>query len=76
MGRAAQFCKQTKLSLCRYAGMTAWRGVVLGHQQPELLRKLQADFCNLEKGIIFDYSTLGGMNLIYMLPGNRINWLW
>ena len=50
--------------------------MVPGDQHPELLKKLQDDFQNLERGIIFDYSSLGGMNLIYMLPGNRINWLW
>ncbi len=56
--------------------MTAWRGVTSGDSHPELLQELQADFRHLDRGITFDYSNQGGMNLIYMLPGNRINWLW
>ncbi len=56
--------------------MIAWRGVVKGDEHPELVKRLQADYKNLEQGAIFDLSTSGGMNLIYMLPGNRVNWLW
>lgn len=60
---------------CRYSGMIAWRGVVDGNAHPELLKELQADFTTLGKGIIFDIADRC-MNLIYMIPGNRINWLW
>ena len=56
--------------------MIAWRGVLQGDEYPELLQRLHADLPHLHNGIIFDLSTLGGMNLIYMLPGNRVNWLW
>ena len=48
----------------------------MGDEHPELVERLHKDFPNLHKGIIFDLSTQGGMNLIYMLPGNRVNWLW
>ena len=62
-------------SVCRYAGMVAWRGVVHGNTHPELLAELKADFTALGNGIIFDIADRC-MNLIYMIPGNRINWLW
>ncbi len=60
----------------RYSGMIAWRGVVDGNKHPALLEALSADFLTLDKGIIFDISSDCCMNLIYLLPGNRINWLW
>lgn len=60
---------------CRYAGMIAWRGVADGNAHPELLAELKADFKTLGNGIIFDIADRC-MNLIYMIPGNRINWLW
>jgi len=60
---------------CRYAGMVAWRGVCDGNAHPELLAELKADFETLGNGIIFDIADRC-MNLIYMIPGNRINWLW
>ena len=60
---------------CRYSGMIAWRGVVDGNAHPDLLKELQADFTTLGSGIIFDIADRC-MNLIYMIPGNRINWLW
>lgn len=56
--------------------MIAWRGVVDGHQHPEILKALMEDFTNLDCAIIFDISSNCSMNLIYLLPGNRINWLW
>lgn len=59
----------------RYAGMVAWRGVVDGDAHPELLQELKADFTTLGNGIIFDIADRC-MNLIYMIPGNKINWLW
>lgn len=61
--------------LCRFAGMVAWRGVVDGNAHPELLQELKADFTTLGNGIIFDIAERC-MNLIYMIPGNKINWLW
>lgn len=61
--------------VCRYAGMVAWRGVVDGNTHPELLAELKADLTTLGNGIIFDIANRC-MNLIYMIPGNRINWLW
>ena len=62
-------------ALCRYAGMVAWRGVCDGNAHPELLAELKGDFETLGNGIIFDIADRC-MNLIYMIPGNRINWLW
>lgn len=59
----------------RYAGMVAWRGVCDGNAHPELLAELKGDFETLGNGIIFDIADRC-MNLIYMIPGNRINWLW
>ena len=61
---------------CRYSGMIAWRGVVDGHRHPEILKALMEDFTNLDRAIIFDISSDYSMNLIYLLPDNRINWLW
>lgn len=55
--------------------MVAWRGVCDGNAHPELLAELKADFKTLGNGIIFDIADRC-MNLIYMIPGNRINWLW
>ena len=55
--------------------MVAWRGVADGNAHPELLEELKADFTTLGNGIIFDIADRC-MNLIYMIPGNRINWLW
>ena len=78
-GMMAQTCtcpSSTCIPACRYAGMIAWRGVVKGDEHPELLQQLKADFGNLDRGIIFDLSPSKCMNLIYLLPGNRINWLW
>ncbi|KAK9863259.1 hypothetical protein WJX84_003540 [Apatococcus fuscideae] len=60
----------------RYSGMIAWRGVVDGSSHPELLQALIEDYEHLDRGIIFDISSDCCMNLIYLLPGNRINWLW
>ena len=45
-------------------------------QHPELVRKLKADFANLERAITYDISPGYGENVIYMLPGDRINWIW
>ena len=64
-----------QIPVCRYAGMVAWRGVLDGNMHPELLAELKADFTTLDNGIIFDIADRC-MNLIYMIPGNRINWLW
>lgn len=55
--------------------MIAWRGVVDGNSHPKLLQQLQADFRHLGNAIIFDIGN-NCMNLIYLLPGNLINWLW
>ena len=55
--------------------MIAWRGVVNANDHPELMEALQADFKYLGNGIIFDIGN-DCMNLIYMLHGNLINWLW
>ncbi|KAK9808380.1 hypothetical protein WJX73_008898 [Symbiochloris irregularis] len=59
----------------RYSGMIAWRGVVDASTQPQLLQKLQEDFHHLGNAIIFDIG-MDCMNLIYMLPGALINYLW
>ncbi|KAK9814697.1 hypothetical protein WJX72_010067 [[Myrmecia] bisecta] len=59
----------------RYSGMIAWRGVVDGAEEAELLAWLMRDNPNLACGINFDIAHRN-MNLIYLLPGNRINWLW
>ena len=64
------------LTGCRYSGMIAWRGVVDGHRHPEILQALMEDYTNLDHAIIFDICSKCSMNLIYLLPGNRINWLW
>ena len=56
--------------------MIAWRGVVNGNEHPDLLQALMTDFTNLEHAITFDISSDCCMNLIYLLPGTRINWLW
>ena len=63
------------IACCRYAGMVAWRGVADGNAHPELLKELKEDFTTLGNGIKFDITDRC-MNLIYMIPGNRINWLW
>ena len=56
--------------------MIAWRGVVEGDSHPQLLEALHADYTNLHRGLIFDISPACCMTVLYMLPGNRINWLW
>ena len=58
-----------------YSGMIAWRGVVEAAKEPQLYRDLCREYRHLGKGIIFDLAP-HEMALTYMIPGNRINWLW
>ena len=55
--------------------MLAWRGVVDGNENPELMAQLEAEYKHLGNGNTFDIAT-SSMGLVHKLPNNRVNWLW
>ena len=47
-----------------------------GSKHPEVVKNLKADCHNLERAITYDMSPGRGETVVYMLPGDRINWIW
>lgn len=72
--------ERKKSAVLRYCGYAAWRGVVEESQLDRSLQeRLHERYPELGQCLYFELSDFppdGGHNVIYKVPGGKINWLW
>lgn len=70
-----------------YSGYLAWRGYIdtkdpKTHNFPneealqEFLKELRSEYSDLGRCLYFELHDSGTSNVLYMLPGGFVNWLW
>lgn len=59
----------------RYAGYCAWRGVLQKKENPEVFQRMQEQYSDFGSALYFEIAQHSHA-VVYLLPEERLNWLW